>query len=81
MPLYVKDEQVSDLVEQYQKIIGAASKTEAVRLALQRQIDAERLAVPLADRVENIQADVQRLGTTEPNYDHKRFMDEMWGDD
>lgn len=80
MPLFVKDEQVSLLVEQYRALTGARNKTEAVRLALQRQIEAERRAVPLAERVAGIQADVARMGATDPDYDHKRFMDEMWGE-
>lgn len=80
MPLYVKDDQVAELVLQYQQLIGARSKTDALRIALQRQIAAERRSVPLAERVAAIQAAVQRLGPTSPGYDAKTFIAEMWGD-
>jgi antitoxin VapB len=33
---------------------------------------------PLAERLEALQAEVQRLGTPNPNFDEKAFLDEMW---
>ena len=80
MPLYVKSDDVAALAEQYREIIGAASKTEALRLALTRQIAAERRATPLATRVVALQDDVARLGPTDPDFDAKAFLDEMWGE-
>lgn len=41
MPMYIKDSAVGDLAEQYQKVINAPSKTEAVRLALKRALELE----------------------------------------
>ena len=80
MPLYVKSDDVAALAEQYREIIGAASKTEALRLALTRQIAAERRATPLTDRIAALQDDVARLGPTDPDFDAKAFLDEMWGE-
>lgn len=49
MPLYIKDPEVDDLVKRYQKLSRAASKTDAVRKALERSI-AELAETPsLAD--------------------------------
>lgn len=80
MPLYVKDPKVTKLLEEYQAITGADTKTKALLRALERQIAVERKAVPLAERIAHIQDSVKALGTTDPNYHHKRFMDEQWGD-
>lgn len=42
MPLYIKDDAVDALAERFQKVVHARSKTEAVKLALQRAIEAHQ---------------------------------------
>lgn len=84
MPLYIKDPEVSGLAEDAVKYLGAANKTEAVRQALKAAIDSaranERLAVPIAERIRELQDEVAaKLGPFDPTYDHKADMDDLWG--
>jgi antitoxin VapB len=84
MPLYVRDERVNQLAEQAQKILKAPTKTDAIRQALERVVEtsedvnpAEK--PPLAERLKAIQDEVKRLGTPNPDFDEKAYLDEMWG--
>jgi antitoxin VapB len=49
MPLYIKDNAIDELARQYQAAIKAPSKTEAVRLALQKALNDRRAQPTLAD--------------------------------
>ena len=79
MPLYIKDPEVSGLAEEAVKILGAANKTEAVRQALQTAIATAKAQIPLADRIIVLQDMIAALGPPNPDYDHKRDMDDLWG--
>ena len=78
MPLYIKDQQVADLAEDAVKILGVATKTEAVRFALQAAIAAAKARIPLAQRLAAAQALADAIGPGTPGYDHKRDMDDLW---
>lgn len=81
MPLYVRDERVNQLAEQAQKILKAPTKTDAIRQALERVVEAEEQRPPLAERLEKIRAKYKMPAyeSLEP-FDEKAFLDEMWGD-
>lgn len=81
MPLYVRDERVNKLAEQAQKILKAPTKTDAIRQALERVVEAEEQRPPLAERLEKIRAkyNMPAYESLEP-FDEKAFLDEMWGD-
>lgn len=81
MPLYVRDERVNQLAEQAQKILKAPTKTDAIRQALERVVEAEEQRPPLAERLEKIRAkyNMPAYECLEP-FDEKAFLDEMWGD-
>ena len=80
MPLYVRDERVNQLAEQAQKILKAPTKTDAIRQALERVVDAEERRPSLAERLEKIKQRYQAMGTDDPDFDQEAFLDEMWGD-
>lgn len=81
MALYVRDERVNQLAEQAQKILKAPTKTDAIRQALERVVQAEDRRPPLAERLEKIRArhNMPAYDTLEP-FDEKAFLDDMWGD-
>lgn len=79
MALYIKDEKVDDLAIQYQKATGAASKTAAVRKALQESLAALKRKKPLNERLAELQARADRIGPADPAFDQKAFSDDAWG--
>ena len=79
MGLYVRDEGVNRLAEQARKAIGARTKTEAVRLALEKLLQEQKREVPFSERIRHLQAKTRALGELDPNFDQKAFTDEMWG--
>lgn len=81
MPLYVRDERVNQLAEKAQKILKAPTKTDAIRQALERVVEAEEQRPPFAERLEKIRAkyNMPAYESLEP-FDEKAFLDEMWGD-
>lgn len=81
MPLYVRDNDVDALAVELQKLTKARSKTEAVRLALQHEIERSRASIPLRDRIAKLQERAAAIGLPNPNFDMKKFTDDMWGDD
>lgn len=81
MPLYVRDEQVNRLAEKVRKTLGAATKTDAVRVALERVLLEQKNAVPLRERLKQIQRRTLELGKADPDFDEKAFTDRMWGNE
>ena len=80
MPLYIRDDTVDALAAKVMKATGAPTKTEAVRNALIAQLEAEKSRKPLLERVREIQAKAAKIGPVDPDFDMKKFTDEMWGD-
>lgn len=81
MPLFIKDEEVNELAEQYQKVGGFKSKTEAVRKALEAQIKLATNRIPLLEQLEPILQQVDQTGQVDPDFDMKEFRDGLWGED
>jgi antitoxin VapB len=79
MPLYIKDPEVAGLAEDAVKVLHAANKTEAVRMALKAAIAGARAKVPLEERIKELQDRLDVLGPSNPDYDHKADMDDLWG--
>lgn len=80
MPLYIRDDQVDDLANQVMKLTGAKSKTDAVRNALVAQLNAVSQQKPLLERLEPILKRADDLGAPDPDFDMKKYTDELWGD-
>jgi antitoxin VapB len=79
MSLYIRDNDVDALAKQVQQVIKAPNKTEAVRIALRNELERARQAIPLKERIRQIQADVRAMGLDDPSFDMKKFTDEQWG--
>lgn len=78
MALFIRDDTVDALALQLQKALKAPSKTETVRLALQRELDRVQQKRPLRERIAKAQAIAGTLGAGDPNFHMKTFTDEMW---
>jgi len=80
MPLFIRDDSVDALAAELQKAIRAPSKKEAVRLALQHELERVRRAMPLRERIAKAMALADAVGSGDPEFDFKTYTDEMWGD-
>ncbi len=80
MSLYIRDKAVDELAKQVQSAIDAPTKTDAVRIALQNELERARRAVPLRDRIRMRQEALRHLGGDVQDFDMKDFMDKGWGD-
>ena len=79
VPLYIKDPDVAEMAETLRKLTSARSKTEAVRQALKRALEAATEHPSKSQGLRDAIAIAQRIGPFDPDFDQKRFSDEMWG--
>jgi antitoxin VapB len=80
MPLYIRDPDVDALAVELQRVTGARTKTEAVRVALERRLAEVRSGAPLRDRIAALRARVRALGEPDAAFDMKAFTDDLWTD-
>ncbi|TIL43383.1 type II toxin-antitoxin system VapB family antitoxin [Mesorhizobium sp.] len=80
MSLYIRDNEVDALARQLQSAIKAPTKTEAVRIALKRELERANAVLPLSERIKKYQDAASALGPNDPTFDMKKFMDEAWGE-
>ncbi|MBW8908324.1 MAG: type II toxin-antitoxin system VapB family antitoxin [Mesorhizobium sp.] len=80
MPLYIRDDEVDALATELQRETNAPSKTEAVRAALRHELERHRAKVPLSDRIAKLQTEAKKLGLPNPDFNMKKFTDELWED-
>lgn len=80
MALYIRDPEVDRLVAEVQRLTRTATKTEAVKNALKKQIEAANADVPLIERIKALQERVAALGPRDPDFDMKKFSDELYED-
>jgi antitoxin VapB len=78
MPLYIKDSDVAEMAEALRKLTSARSKTEAVREALKRALEAATKQPSRAQGLREAVAIAQRIGPFDPDFDQKRFSDDVW---
>ena len=78
MPLYIRDDAVDALAQEVMKATGAKTKTDAVRKALQLQLEAEMNRKPLLERLQPILDRAGQIGKPDPDFDMKKYTDEMW---
>ena len=78
MPLYIRDAAVDALAEKVMKATGAKTKTDAVRKALQAQLDAQMNRKPLLERLQPILDRADQIGEPDPDFDMKKYTDELW---
>lgn len=81
MALYIRDEAVDALAVQLQELTKAPTKTDAVRTALQNEIERKQSEIPLKDRLRAIREQAYANGLVpDPDFDQKAFFDELSGD-
>jgi antitoxin VapB len=81
MPLYIKDNDVDDLTKMVQEKAGVRTKTEAVRLALQHELQRINEKLPASERIKKSLALADAMGPSgNDDFDMKAFTDEMWGE-
>lgn len=78
MPLFIKDPDVAEMAERLRKLTSARTKTEAVRQALKSALRAATEQPTLSDNVRAAIDIARRIGRPDPDFDQKRFSDEMW---
>jgi len=78
MPLYIKDDATAKLVAQFAKLRGL-SKQDAVRLAVQAELDRATAAVPLRDRFAALRQAHPLPPATDKRAD-KAFFDALSGE-
>lgn len=78
MALYIRDEQVDELAKKAQRLLKTPTKTEAVRQALEREIERVEKKAPLRERLKPILEAARALGPSDHDFDMKKFMDEGW---
>jgi antitoxin VapB len=79
MPLYIRDDEVDALAAELQQLVGARTKTDAVKRALKNEIDRARDDIPLRERLESAVAKARKMGPGHADFDMKRFTDDLWG--
>jgi antitoxin VapB len=78
MSLYIRDPKVNQLADELMHRLGAKTKTQAVRVALENELKRASAELTLEERVRKIQDRVAALGPADPDFDEKAFMDDMW---
>ena len=82
MALYIRDDEVDALATHLQELTKARTKTEAVRKALENEIERKRNEIPLRERLAKIREEAWSKGLRpNPDFDQKAFFDELSGED
>ena len=79
MALFIRDDEVDALATELQKATRTGTKKEAVRQALKNELERAQQR-RLADTLVDLQDRVAAMGPDDPDFDMKKFTDEMWGD-
>lgn len=80
MPLFVRDEGVVEMTLELQRILKVRTKTEALRTALQHELDRARAEAPVKQRLAKARAMADAIGPSSPDFDQKAFSDQLWDD-
>jgi antitoxin VapB len=71
---------LTPMADELMRRMGAKSKEEAVRRALENELEREKSTRTDTTKVNEIQDRVvSRMGCDPGRYDDKAYMDEMWG--
>jgi antitoxin VapB len=79
MALYIRDAEVDALAARVQRVTQAKTKTEAVRLALQHELERRTDTASIEEKLVEAIGLAGAMGPGDPDFDEKKFMDEMWG--
>ncbi|CUX72385.1 MULTISPECIES: type II toxin-antitoxin system VapB family antitoxin [Agrobacterium] len=79
MALFIKDPEVDKLTAEL-VTLTKTTKTDAVKMALRREIALRKVNRPIRERLSKSLELARAAGPFAPG-DHKRETDEMWGED
>jgi len=80
MPLYIRDDKVDELAAKVQAALRAPTKIEAVRQALQHELERLHAGKTFEEKIAKALALADQIGPPNPDFNEKEFMDEMWGE-
>ena len=78
MSMIIRDPVVDALAAEVMQKLGAKTKAEAIRLALENELKRGGNPVPVRELIEAYQREVAAIGLSDPSYNHKAHMDEGW---
>jgi antitoxin VapB len=78
MPLYIRDHEADELAERVKTLTGAATKTEAVKIALRNEVARLKRRRPLSQGLGPANALASSTGPADPSLDSKAVTDELW---
>ncbi len=82
MALYIRDVEVDELAVRLQRLTNAPTKTEAVRRALENEIERSREQIPLKERLKKVHERARAMGLgPNPEFDMKKFSDELYDEE
>ncbi|WAP71057.1 type II toxin-antitoxin system VapB family antitoxin [Jiella pelagia] len=74
----VSDSTIDELAEEVRRATNAENTTEAIKLALMHELERLQRQRSFEERNAEVMAMADALGATDPQFDLKRFSDEMW---
>ena len=80
MPLYIRDDEVAALARKVQGLTKAKTVTNAVRAALEHEIERERAKAPPSARLARSIAMAAAMGPVDADFDMNKFTDDMWSE-
>lgn len=80
MPLYIRDERVNSLADKLARLSSGGNKTEAVRQALEHELERLTTTDSLRQRVRRLQSRASNLGLRADGFDDKPLMDDLSGE-
>ena len=80
MALFIRDEAADSLEVELQKALKTTTKKDAVRVALENELERVKRQRTRAAGITELQEKIAALGPSDPDFNMKRFTDEMWGD-
>ncbi|MDP3896306.1 MAG: type II toxin-antitoxin system VapB family antitoxin [Mesorhizobium sp.] len=80
MALFIRDDTVNALATELQRVTNAPSKTEAVRLALQNELERRHRRKSFMEGLAKAMALADAMGPSDHDVDMKVFFDDLCGD-
>ena len=78
MPLYVRDDEADELAETVKTLAGAATKTEAVKIALRNEVARLKRRRPLSQGPDAAKVLARSAAPADPILERKFVTDELW---
>lgn len=80
MALFIRDENVDRLVTELQRVMKTPTKKDAVRIALQNELNRTLAPASSDEYFRRAMALADAMGPSDHDVDMKKYMDDLWGD-